>query len=199
MWQVFTERITYAHINPFQSEPMHPPTGLTPLSISSTNLCLYAVKKTFLQSEMLLAAFINTILPVAAPEIFCRGGHWGGIMHFWGDKNQKNCRKWLMFAFFSFNGVRGAEPPTGGKCPPWCCHCLLPFPDEGRREYKWKINLIWVFPMTEPMDICDALCQNLQLFMTSPRCHTSGKGCLKLWNTSTANDFIIGVIPFEDK
>ena len=51
---------------------------------------------------------------------FLWGGHRGGKMWFWGGKNPKTCRKWLILAIFSSDrgGQVGAEPPTGGrKCP----------------------------------------------------------------------------------
>ena len=35
-------------------------------------------------------------------KYFCRE-HWGDKMRFWGGKNPKICRKWLIFAFFSSN------------------------------------------------------------------------------------------------
>ena len=53
-------------------------------------------------------------------KFFC-GGHRGGKMRFWGGKNPKICRKWLMLAiFFFWRGASGggAEPPTGGAFPP---------------------------------------------------------------------------------
>ena len=53
-------------------------------------------------------------------------GHRGGKMWFWGDKNSKNLPKMADFGhFFSDGGKWGAEPPTGGECPP-CPPPLMP-------------------------------------------------------------------------
>ena len=39
-------------------------------------------------------------------------GHWGGKIYFWGEKNPRNCWKWLIFAIFLFEqGRGGAELP----------------------------------------------------------------------------------------
>ena len=57
--------------------------------------------------------------PVAAPEFL--GGIEGKNAFLRGQKSIKNCQKWLILAIFSSDGGRasgGAEPPTGGKCPP---------------------------------------------------------------------------------
>ena len=62
-------------------------------------------------------------------RIFC-GGHRGGKMRFWGGKNPKICRKWLILAiFFFWLGESGGQSLwLGGgqmpRCPPppWCRH-----------------------------------------------------------------------------
>ena len=42
-------------------------------------------------------------------------GHRGGKIRFWGGKNSKKCRKWLILAiFFLLAGGGVAEPSTGG-------------------------------------------------------------------------------------
>ena len=55
-----------------------------------------------------------------------------GKLRFWGGKNPKICRKWLILAIFSSDGGQvgggGAEPLMGGckwsmPLHPWCCHC----------------------------------------------------------------------------
>ena len=51
---------------------------------------------------------------MAAPDLLW--GHRGDKMCFWGDKNQKNCQKWLILAIFFWRGGQvGADPPTGGR------------------------------------------------------------------------------------
>ena len=69
---------------------------------------------------------------VVAPEFFfffffffC-GGHRGGKMWFWGGKNPKICRKWLILAIFFFwlGGQAGGQSFWRGGAnapmPPWC-------------------------------------------------------------------------------
>ena len=88
-------------------------------------------------------------------RIFC-GGIEGGKMRFWGGKNPKICRKWLILAFFfllSGGGHRGGQNvilrgqksknlpemtdfghffpsewggQVGAEGPPWCHHWLRP-------------------------------------------------------------------------
>ena len=51
---------------------------------------------------------------------FC-GGHRGGKMRFWGGKNPKSCRKWLILAIFSSDGegASGGRASNWGAFPPW--------------------------------------------------------------------------------
>ena len=62
----------------------------------------------------------------------CRRGHWGDKMHFWGGKNTKICRKWLILVFFLLTGgkwrFRAFDGGGGGEClscSPWCRRCIL--------------------------------------------------------------------------
>ena len=81
--------------------------------------------------SLTFAVFLECVDSVATPEFFCRG-HRRGKMWFWGGKNSKFCRKWLIWAIFSSDGGGGkwgTEPPTGGggmphAPPPWCRHCV---------------------------------------------------------------------------
>ena len=65
---------------------------------------------------------------------FC-GGHWGGKMRFWGGKNQKICRKWLILAIFFFwlggGQVGGRASDGGGQMPPCPPPLMLPLGHNG--------------------------------------------------------------------
>ena len=75
--------------------------------------------------RQLKMSFPRVRWPEAAPEFFC-GGHRGGKMRFWGGKNPKICRKWLILTIFSSDwGASGGQSLQGGQmppCPPWCRH-----------------------------------------------------------------------------
>ena len=66
-------------------------------------------------------------------NFFVGGGHRGGKMRFWGGKNPKICRKWLILAIFFFwlgGKVGGGRASDWGHLPPmpsWCRHCSLEF------------------------------------------------------------------------
>ena len=73
---------------------------------------------------------------VVAPEMFL-WGHRGGKKQFWGGKNQKICKKWLILATFSFwlGGMWGQSLRLGGGAnapmPP------LDAATESKQESKW--------------------------------------------------------------